>query len=51
MGEIELAFKWLDHSYEDHDVEMFWLNVEPLFRPLHYDHRWQIMLEKVGFPD
>ncbi len=51
MGEIDLAFEWLDIAYEDHEVEMYWLKVEPAFKPLHDDSRWQEMLDKVGFPD
>jgi len=51
MGEKDLAFQWLDQSFEDHEVEMHWLKVEPPFEPLHDDPRWQVMLDKVGFPD
>ncbi len=51
MGEIDIAFEWLDKAYEDHEVEMYWLKVEPPFEPLHDDSRWQEMLDKVGFPD
>ncbi len=51
MGEVETAFEWLDKAYEDHEVEMYWLKVEPPFEPLHDDPRWQEMLDKVGFPD
>jgi len=51
MGEIDAAFQWLDKAYEDKEVEMYWLKVEPPFEPLHDDPRWQVMLDKVGFPD
>lgn len=51
MGEKDLAFKWLDKSYQDREVEMYWLKVEPPFKPLNDDARWQEMLDKVGFPD
>jgi len=51
MGEIELAFQWLDKAYQEHEVEMYWLKVEPPFEPLRNDPRWQEMLDKVGFPD
>jgi len=34
MEEIDLAFEWLDKAYEDHEVEMYWLKVEPPFSPL-----------------
>ncbi len=51
MREIDTAFEWLDKAYTDHEVEMYWLKVEPPFEPLHSDPRWQVMLDKVGFPD
>ena len=51
MGEIDLAFQWLEKAYEDREVEMWWLKVVPLFEPLHDDPRWQEMLDKVGFPE
>ncbi len=51
MGEIELAFKWLEKSYQDHEVEMYWLKVEPPFESLRSDIRYQEMLDKVGFPN
>jgi len=33
-----------------YEVEMYWLKVEPPFKPLYNDPRWQEMLDKVGFP-
>jgi len=51
MGEIDLAFEWLEKGYEDREVEMYWIKVEPPFDPLRSDPRWQQILEKVGFPD
>lgn len=49
-GEIEEAFKWLNKAYKEHEVEMYWLKVEPPFKPLNNDPRWQKMLDKVGIP-
>jgi TolB-like protein/class 3 adenylate cyclase len=51
MNDIDQTFEWLEKSYQDHEVEMYWLKVEPPFEPLHNDPRWQVMLDKVGFPD
>ncbi|MCK5279504.1 MAG: hypothetical protein KAK04_13210, partial [Cyclobacteriaceae bacterium] len=51
MGEINEAFKWLEKSYQDHEVEMYWLKVEPPFEPIRSDPRYQEMLDKVGFPE
>jgi adenylate cyclase len=50
MGETDLAFEYLEKAYDAHEVEMYWLKVEPPFEPLHDDPRWQVMLDKVGFP-
>jgi len=36
--------EWLEKAYKDHEVEMYWLKVEPPFEPLHDDPRWQVML-------
>jgi len=51
MGEIDTAFEWLEKAYQDHEVEMYWLKVEPPFEPLRSDPRWEVMLDKVGFPE
>jgi tetratricopeptide (TPR) repeat protein len=51
MEEFDAAFDWLEKAYQGHEVEMFWLKVEPPFKPLRSDPRWQEMLDKVGFPD
>jgi len=50
LGKVEETFKWLEKAYRDHEVDMFWLKVEPPFEPLYSDPRWQVMLDKVGFP-
>jgi adenylate cyclase len=49
MGKNDEAIKWLQKAYTDHEVEMFWLKVEPLFNSLHNDPGFQELLKKVGF--
>jgi len=49
MGEKEKAMEFLEKAYTDHEVEMYWLKVEPLFRPLHGDPRFEDLLLKIGF--
>ena len=51
MGKNDLAFQWLNKSFNDHEVEMYWLKIESPLGPLHSDPRWKVMLDKVGFPD
>jgi TolB-like protein/tetratricopeptide (TPR) repeat protein len=49
MGNTDLAFAWLGKACQNHEVEMYWLKVEPPFEPLRGDPRFQEMLDKVGF--
>ncbi len=49
MGENDKALKLLEKAYTDHEVEMYWLKVEPLFRLLHGDPRFENLLMKIGF--
>jgi tetratricopeptide (TPR) repeat protein len=50
-GEIDLAFDFLGKAYQDNEVELYWLKVEPPFEPLRTNSRWQEMLNRIGFPD
>lgn len=47
MGKNDEAIKWLQKAYTDHEVEMYWLKVEPLFKPLRNDPRFKALLNKV----
>jgi tetratricopeptide (TPR) repeat protein len=49
MGNKEKAIQYLRKSYSDHEVEMYWLMVEPFFKPLHGDPRFEEILDKIGF--
>ena len=49
MGENDKAIQWLQKAYKDHEVEMYWLNVDPLYIPLHNDPRFKDLLSKIGF--
>ena len=49
MGENDKAIQWLQKAYEDHEVEMYFLNVEPLLKSLRNDMRFKEILTKIGF--
>ncbi|NER09509.1 TolB amino-terminal domain-containing protein [Muriicola jejuensis] len=50
IGDHEQAFKWLQKSYDRHEVEMIWLREEPPLKPLRSDPRYVELYNKVGFP-
>ncbi len=49
MGEKKQAIQWLQKAFRDHEVEMYWLKVEPLFISLHKEPGFKELLVKVGF--
>jgi len=49
MGEKDKAVLLLEKSFSNREVEMQWLKVEPLFKPLHGDPRFEYILKKIGF--
>ncbi len=49
LKDYENAFKWLQKSYERHEVEMTWLKEEPLLQSLKGDPRYIDLYNKMGF--
>lgn len=47
--DYENTFKWLQKSYDHHEVEMTWLREEPLLIPLRNDKRYIDLYHKIGF--
>jgi TolB-like protein len=50
MGNKDLAFEWLEKAFKNHEVEMYWLKVEPPFESIRSDPRYQTLIDRVGFP-
>jgi TolB-like protein len=48
MGDKNNSLQMLEKAYSDHEVEMYWLKVEPLFRPLHEVPQFENLLFKIG---
>lgn len=49
LGNKDAAFQWLEKAYEERDVQLPWLNIEPAFLALQTDPRFQALQAKVGF--
>lgn len=50
MNEKEQAFRFLEKSFADHEVEMYWLKSEERLVSLHDDPRWERMIAKLKYP-
>jgi len=48
LGEKDQAFKWLERAYEERDVWLMNLKVDPVFAKLRSDKRFQELLTRAG---
>jgi TolB-like protein/Flp pilus assembly protein TadD len=48
MGRKQDAFKWLEASYQAHDVGLLYLKVDPSLDPLRSDPRFDDLVRRVG---
>lgn len=48
LGEKEQAFKWLEKAYDERDVWLVNLKVDPVFSRLRSDRRFQDLLTRAG---
>jgi len=49
MDQKDKALQSLQKAFTDHEVELVWLKVDPLFLSLHKDPRFQSLLGEIGF--
>jgi len=49
MGKKDIALDWLVKSVAYKEVERYWIKVDPLFKSLHGESRFQNLLETMGF--
>jgi tetratricopeptide (TPR) repeat protein len=48
-GEVDMAFDWLERAFEERDSGLTHAKVNPHFRTLHADPRWDQLLKRIGF--
>jgi len=48
LGDKDKAFEWLDKAVEQRDPIHYTIKVVPMFRSLHSDPRWAVLLKKMG---
>jgi hypothetical protein len=49
LGHRAEAMTWLERAASER-VEMLYLGIDPLFRSLHDEPRFQALLKKIGLP-
>ena len=48
LDQKELAFEWLERAFENQDIYLIWLKVNPVFDPLRSDPRFAKLLKRVS---
>jgi Flp pilus assembly protein TadD len=51
LGNKDQAFVWLEKAYDRRDNNLIFLKVEPAFRTMHTDARFQSLLQRMGLPN
>ena len=51
LGDNDAAFKWLEKAFEDRDIWLMNLKVDPLLKPLRSDQRFTGLLERIGLAE
>lgn len=49
LGESDDALMWLERAYDERDVRMVFLGVDPVWEPLHDDERFAKLLRRMNF--
>ena len=50
-GERDQAFDWLEKAYAARDVDLMFLQADPLLMSLHNDPRWSALMKKMNLPE
>ncbi len=49
LGDKTMALHWLDRAYQQHDMEVLYINADPEFDGLRSDPRYQSLAKAIGF--
>ena len=50
LGDPDSAFDWLNKAFEQRDVQLVSLKVDPFVDPIRQDHRFHELVNRVGLP-
>jgi hypothetical protein len=48
LGEKDQAFKWLEKAFEERDIWLMNLKVDPVLKSLRSDQRFEDLLQRIG---
>jgi len=48
-GQVDASFLWLEKAFQNDDLALQEINIEPLFHKLHDDKRWLPFIKKIAY--
>ena len=48
LGEKDQAFKWLEKAYEERDIWLMNLRIDPVLKPIRADQRFTNLVQRIG---
>ena len=48
LGDKDKTFEWLEKAYQEHDLYLFLLNIDPYWDSIRSDPRFISLLKKMG---
>jgi TolB-like protein/DNA-binding winged helix-turn-helix (wHTH) protein len=51
LGDKDMAFRWLEKSYEGREHDLAYSNVWPMFDSLRQDSRFKDLMHRIGLPE
>jgi DNA-binding winged helix-turn-helix (wHTH) protein/TolB-like protein len=50
LGEKDQAFKWLEKAFDERDIWLMNMRVDPVLKPIRSDQRFADLLQRIGLP-
>lgn len=50
IGDLDQVFEWLERAYLEHEAELLWLPVDPIYDRIRQDLRFPNFLRRLGSP-
>jgi hypothetical protein len=51
LGQRDAAFVWLNNAMDERTHWVLWLNRDRRWDPIRSDHRFRVLVRRVGLPD
>jgi tetratricopeptide (TPR) repeat protein len=50
LGDKDETFKWLEKAYEERDIWLMNMRVDPVLKPIRSDARFTELVQRIGIP-